>query len=614
MDDKLHKILNKINLDESYFNLFLNAKINKTHIDDLKNIVSIEIANDSDIPYDLYDLLVELFSKYFDGATINLKIVNNTNRSDNFEKNYRKVLEDCYESLPNIKAVSESIEIIGNSLNVVVVNAREKKDLDNDLRKLRSFLEAYGTNFEDSIVIDDNRRIAIDEKITEESTEIVNRPYVEHKAPTSNGNSFTRRRKKDVDEFTIFGNRIPEDEAVTKISSIVGEISDVVIEAKVFGTEEFVPQSKAFKILTLKVTDYTDSIICKIFVRDDEAYDLLVKKTKTGSWVKLRGNTKFDEYSGNELVLTAYDVYTSNKKDTKLVDDAPVKRVELHAHTMMSQMDGVSKLDLDKHTCEIVSNAIDMGYKAVAITDHSGCQAFPIVFELVTGYNKGVVKKLKGKKEELEGKLAEEENEDQKKLIEEELEGVKKELENPKKFKGLYGTELTLVDDTVNIVVRPQELDLLDTEYVVFDTETTGFNAAGGDQMIEIGAVKIKNGEITDSFDELIDPKRPIPKKITELTNITDEMVKGKDDEETVTKKFLDWAKDAPMVAHNAKFDISFIEMAMKKYSLGEFKNTVIDTLELSRTLDQGYARHSLSALVQRYGVEFDEEGHHRAD
>ena len=133
--------------------------------------------------------------------------------------------------------------------------------------------------------------------------------------------------------------------------------------------------------------------------------------------------------------------------------------------------------------------------------------------------------------------------------------------------------------------------------------------------MIEIGAVKInKDGVIVDRFDELIDPGRHIPDRITELTCITDEMVKGKDNEETVTKKFLEWTGNSPMVAHNAKFDISFIEMAMKKYDLGTFKNTVIDTLELSRTIDQGFARHSLSALVKRYNVPWDEDAHHRAD
>ncbi len=609
MDEKLHKILNKINLDESYFNLFLNAKINKTKTDDLKNTVYIEIANDGDLPCDLYNELVALFSKYFDGATINLKIENQTDSSKYFKKNYERVLEDCYESLPNLKALEDKIEVTDNSITLTVVNAREKKDLDREISKLRSFLSIYGTDFEDTILIDDNIRVAIDEKIDDESTEIMSRPFVEPvEKPKSFG--FPRRRKKEVDENTIFGNCIKDEEAITKISSLVGENSDIVIEAKIFGIEEFVPQSKAFKILTLKVSDNTDSIFCKIFVRDDEEYANLVKNTKIGKWVILRGNTKNDEYSNNELVLNAYDVSKSNKKDEKIVDDAEVKRVELHAHTMMSQMDGVTKLDLDKHTCELVSNAIDMGYSAVAITDHSGCQAFPIAFELVNSYNG----KLNKQKKDLVKDLEKETDEVKKHDLEKELEELEEKIKNFKRFKCLYGTELTLVDDTVNIVYRPTDLDLVNTKYVVFDTETTGFNAAGGDQMIEIGAVKIKNGEITDTFDELIDPKRPLPKKITELTNITDEMLKGKEDEKTVTKKFLEWAGNAPMVAHNAKFDISFIEMSMKKYDLGEFKNTVIDTLELSRTLDQGFARHSLSALVQRYNVEFDEEGHHRAD
>lgn len=277
------------------------------------------------------------------------------------------------------------------------------------------------------------------------------------------------------------------------------------------------------------------------------------------------------------MVFNIRDVNEIPDKTVKFKDDAEDKRVELHAHTMMSQMDAVTKFDLDKHSCELITNAINAGYKAVAITDHNGCQAFPICYEIIKNHNKGVE-------------------------------------DESKRFKGLFGTELTLVDDTVNIVVRPSDLSLMETEFVVFDTETTGFNAGGGDQMIEIGAVKICNGEITDRFDELIDPGRPLPSKITEVTHITDDMLKGKDTEENVTKRFLEWTGDAPMVAHNAKFDISFIEMSMKKYNLGEFKNTVVDTLELSRAIDQEHSRHSLSALVKRYDVNFDEDAHHRAD
>ena len=281
---------------------------------------------------------------------------------------------------------------------------------------------------------------------------------------------------------------------------------------------------------------------------------------------------------------------------------------------MMSQMDGITRLDLGKHTCELVERAIKMGYKGGAITDHNGCQAFPVSFGIIKGHNKSVRKKIKEKIESLETEINNETDSSRIDVLKLELEQAKEELKKPPIFKGIYGTELTLVDDQINIVVRPTDEDLITNTYVVFDTETTGFNAGGADQMIEIGAVKIKDGEIIDRFDELIDPKRHIPDKITELTCITDDMVRGRKSEEEVTKMFLEWTGNLPMVAHNAKFDISFIEMAMKKYNLGEFKNTVIDTLELSRSVDQGFARHSLSALVKRYDVPWEEDAHHRAD
>ena len=237
----------------------------------------------------------------------------------------------------------------------------------------------------------------------------------------------------------------------------------------------------------------------------------------------------------------------------------------------MSQMDGV----VDDEA--LLKQAISWGHKAIAITDHNGVQAFPHVFNFVTGYNKKL-----------------------------------KEGEEP--FKAIYGAELTLIDDTVNIVVRPNKEVMLDQTYVVFDFETTGFNAGGADSIIEIGAVKIKNGEILEKYDELINPGRPLPQKIIDVTNITDDMLEGKDNEENAVKRFIAWFGDCPMVAHNAKFDVSFLEMAYKKYNLGTFTNPVIDTLELSRTLDNTYARHSLSALVKRYEVPWDESAHHRGD
>ncbi|MBQ9011706.1 MAG: PHP domain-containing protein, partial [Bacilli bacterium] len=284
--------------------------------------------------------------------------------------------------------------------------------------------------------------------------------------------------------------------------------------------------------------------------------------------VPYKGYTKNDKYS-NEIVLNARDINISEKKDITRIDNAEIKRVELHAHTKMSQMDGIT----DATT--LVKTAYKWGHKAIAITDHNGAQSFPDVYHTICDINKN--------------------NEGE-------------------PFKALYGTELTLIDDSVDIVTNPTTDDLLETTYVVFDFETTGFNAGGADSIIEIGAVKICNGEIIDRFSELIDPGRKLPAKIIDVTNITDDMLKGKDNEETVVKRFVKWFENLPMVAHNAKFDVSFLKMAYKKYNLGEFTNTVIDTLELSRTLDNNYARHSLSALVKRYEVPWDENAHHRAD
>ena len=383
--------------------------------------------------------------------------------------------------------------------------------------------------------------------------------------------------KVEKEEQKKLTYRAKKSNDITDIKDVLYEVENINIKGCIFGIDYFESKS-GYKIITLKVTDNTDSMYVKMFTKDDEEYSLIKKLLKEGKWYIFYGKASMDKYANEIVFTTRYkDVEeTDAPVKEKIEDNEEVKRVELHAHTMMSQMDGITKVDLGKHTCELVTRAMNMGYKGVAITDHNGCQAFPIAYGIISSYNKG--------KEEQD------------------------------KFKGLYGTELTLVDDTVNIVVRPTNTKLDGTTYVVFDTETTGFNAGGEDQMIEIGAVKICGDEIIDRFDELIDPHRPLPKKITELTCITDEMLAGKENEDTVTKKFLEWAGDLPMVAHNAKFDISFIEMAMKKYNLGTFTNTVIDTLELSRTLDQGFARHGLSALVKRYNVPWEEDAHHRAD
>lgn len=577
MDIKLKKLIDKLNLSDICINELNTGKLIKIvgNKDKTKYNFYIEIENNITVE-SFIEFKQKLNEFYSDIESVNV-VFSVHNLTDAFVVNYFKMIIDYFskDSVMLKSFKDNKIEYENNILKIYVNNIAEQKKIKEYKLKIEEYYYRLGYENMNLDIINVNKQEedfeinTIDVDLTNASIE----PKKVEFTPNWKKN-YTPKKIETVDDpNVILGNVI--DTYISRMDTIVGKIPLIAIEAEIFGME--VRETKTdFRIITLKLTDRTDSIYAKIFVTGDEETKRISKLLKVGNWYKFRGSIKDDKYS-NEDVLNINDINISEHVEEKLVDDAPVKRVELHAHTMMSQMDGVTKLDLGKHTCELVSRAIDMGYRGVAITDHSGCQAFPIAYGIISSYNK--------------------------------------KIEDPKEhFKGLYGVELTLVDDTVNIVVRTCDTPLNGTTYVVFDTETTGFNAAGGDQMIEIGAVKICDGNIIDRFDELIDPKRHIPDKITELTCITDEMVQGKDSEEEVTKKFLKWAGDLPMVAHNAKFDISFIEMSMKKYNLGEFKNTVIDTLELSRTLDQGFARHGLSALVKRYNVPWEEDAHHRAD
>ena len=580
MDTKLESILKKINYKNDYFVEFIDAKVDRVNANGSK--LDIVIHNKTNLTTEAYNELEKSFKDFFNIEEIYLYIIVDEIDNDKLLNEYKNIIGLLKKEKSLLEIFEDSLAFEEEKYLIKAAHEFEKATIEKYIPRITEYLEKRGFDIDIDVVLSLEERENIKNTINNDleikipTTKVIKQ---EEKAPTkTNFTNFGKPKyeKKEVNEDTIKG-RVIKDDAVS-IKTIVGEEESVTIEGEVFGTEEFEPSSKAFKILTIKLTDYSDSIYCKIFSRDEEEFASLKKNCKVGAWLKIRGSTKLDKYAGNEIVLNIRDINKIPPKRTKkIVDDAPIKRVELHAHTMMSQMDGVTKLDLGKHTCELVSNAIEAGYRGVAITDHNGCQAFPISYQLIRAHNK-------------------------------KIENVKDH------FKGLYGTELTLVDDTVYVVVRPNDLPLEGTTYVVFDTETTGFNAAGGDQMIEIGAVKLKDGEIIDRFDELINPGYHIPDHISELTCITDDMVKDSDTEEEVTKRFLSWVGTCPLVAHNAKFDISFVSMAMKKYNLGEFNYTVLDTLELSHILDQAYARHSLSALVKRYNVPWEEDAHHRAD
>ena len=546
--DKLKLLLDQIKIkDQEYFE---GGKLEKIVCNKAKDKYVFCLELPKPLPLQEYkELNKKLKERFQNVKSVKTKIKTNKLEIEKLKEYYKHYMENYSKEAPLLKMfLNVQINLDEENLLISLTNKAEEMKFNSIKETLEKDLNNSGFNVNIITKIDEEKAQELMEEIEKEKKII---PAI---------------KEKKESPF-IMGKEITDEK--TPINLIQYEMDNVTVEAKIFGIDLFESSKSNFKIITLKITDSTDSIYCKIFTKDEEEFNQYKKALKEGKYYIIRGYTKNDKYS-NELVLNARDINISEKKDEERKDTAERKRVELHAHTKMSQMDGVA--DEEK----LVKTAMNFGHKAIAITDHNGCQAFPHVFNLVTKYNKG--------KEEKD------------------------------KFKALYGTELTLIDDSVDIVLRPKETKLLDTTYVVFDLETTGFNAGGADSIIEIGAVKINNGEIIDRFDELINPGRKLPQKIIELTNITDEMLEGKDNEENTVKKFKEWVGDLPMVAHNAKFDVSFIVMAHNKYNLGEFTNTVIDTLELSRALDTGYSRHSLSALVKRYDVPWDETAHHRGD
>jgi len=569
MDEKLKILLLKEEIENKYISSFATTKLKRIVVSPKNKTWTIYLENETMYKKEIIETLEK--NKYkLDQNAKEIRFIYQFQKLDKeiLLSYYPLVLEFLKEDLKVLELYQDKFILENGVFILKASNKIEYEKLKEILPKMQKYYHNFGYQEDINLELREEKGILEEiHKELDESLKKVITPPKKQEEKVLKKEEVPKRRSGKTEDGAVLGRMFTAD--IIKIKSLLGEDNDVTVEAYIFATDYFESSKTDFKIITLKITDYTDSIYCKVFVRDEDEYNRLKKELKEGTWVRVRGYTKNDAYA-RELVLNARDIVKIESKEETRKDLAKEKRVELHTHTMMSQMDGVAD------EVKLVKQAIAWGHKAIAITDHNGAQAFPHVFNFVTGYNKG--------------------------------------KEQDEKFKVIYGTELTMIDDKVNIVLRPNKENMLEQTYVVFDFETTGFNAGGADSIIEIGAVKIHDGEIIERYDELINPGRPLPKKITEITNITDSMLKDKEDEESAVKRFIEFFGTLPMVAHNAKFDVSFLEMAYQKYNLGEFKNPVIDTLELSRTLDNNYARHSLSVLVKRYEVPWDESAHHRGD
>ncbi|WP_312115333.1 PolC-type DNA polymerase III [Brevibacillus reuszeri] len=340
-------------------------------------------------------------------------------------------------------------------------------------------------------------------------------------------------------------------DAPIPIIEIQEEERRIVIQGTVFNVE--VKELRSGRhLLTFNITDYTDSLTVKMFSRDKEDVKML-EALKDGMWVKARGSVQHDTFI-RELVMNANDL---NQIEQQIVrkDTAVEKRVELHCHTPMSALDAVASVK------SLVSTAAKWGHKAIAVTDHGVVQAFPEAYSVAKKNN----------------------------------------------MKCILGMEAYIIEDGIDVVynLNAENNYAIDenTEYVVFDTETTGLNAAEH-TIIEVAAVKMKGAEIVDQWTELIDPQLEIGPKTTEITGITNEMLRGQETLDVVLRKFKEFTGDAVLVAHNAEFDKAFINACAKRIGMEPWNNAFLDTLPLARMMYKGMRNYRLGTLAKKFNVE----------
>ena len=388
------------------------------------------------------------------------------------------------------------------------------------------------------------------EQAKEDQKEVEKQEVQQREKPAFKKNYVKQRLPEDKDIF--YGRNFEGEE--TEIHEIIDEMGEVVVRGKIIQLETREIRNEK-TIVMFAVTDFTDTIKAKVFTKNERLPELM-DKLKEGAFIKMKAVAMMDQFEHDIALGSVSGIKTIPDFTEKRMDHSPVKRVELHCHTTMSDMDGVT--DVKK----LLKTAMGWGHQAMAITDHGVVQAFPDANHCVEG----------------------------------------------KDFKVIYGMEGYLVDDIKNIVTdsRGQSLD---STFVVFDIETTGFSAVN-DRIIEIGAVKVENGMITEKFSEFVNPERPIPFEIEKLTSINDRMVEDAPNISVILPKFMDFCGGSVLVAHNADFDTGFIRHNCEVLGL-PYDYTYVDTLGIARSFLEGLKNYKLDTVVEAMGCTL--ANHHRA-
>lgn len=466
-----------------------------------------------------------------------------------------------HDTIEHMKFCSHPFEVDGNS---IVLTCDDDFLCHEKSKEIKEFLSkrlkrSFGQEVDISFRYEKKERKINKEPevytVVRKKEEKENEEAVEEARKIQKKKTYVAKKKKTRDPSVFFGSNV--EGAVMPISDIVDEIGEVVIAGMIRSVEEREFSNGEKLIISFAITDFTDTIRCLMFVKKTKAEELSLSEfIKGGNYVKVKGHASFDDYS-KELVIKNID--GAKEIDDFRVgrkDEAPVKRVELHAHTQMSDMDAV--VDCQK----LVTRAQEWGHPAIAITDHGVVQSFADADHAIKDDN----------------------------------------------FKVIYGCEAYLVDDLDDTVVNEEGQTLQDS-FVVFDLETTGFSPTRN-RIIEIGAVKVEKGKITDRFSTFVNPEVAIPPRITDVTSITDDMVSDAPKIESVLPEFLDFCEGCVLVAHNAGFDYSFI--CKKGAEQGrDIHYTVVDTVGVARVLFPHLAKYTLDNVAKTMKISL--VNHHRA-
>ena len=542
----------------------------------------------------IYDVKKAIEQSLMTGKHMEVQIIEKYNLSSQYTREY--LLEEYKESLSlEFNEISHSFGVTfkkapmhfnGDVLEISFIKniVSESQVSEMKERLMSIFAERFGMPIEVEVFLKESEGKRFEEhnkkKIENEVQAIMKKSQKEtEKKETEtdeDGNEIvvkkvTKASAEDKDGV-VYGKDFDVDDENNK--RIISDLKDVyegtgrvICKGQIFGIDSNETRTGKF-IVKMDITDFTDSITVKIFLPNEAVKDDFLSIVKKGTFIQVLGSALYDDFDG-EVEITRVGGIKVIPGFAKSVreDNAVEKRVELHCHTKMSDMDAVTDPG------DLVQRAYDWGHKAIAITDHGVVLGFPDAHHQF----ESIKAKCKKNNEECD-------------------------------FKVIYGVEAYLVDDIKGMIVNSKG-QTFDSEFVVFDLETTGFSAAQ-DKIIEIGAVKIKDGEIVDRFSTFVNPERPIPFRIEDLTGINDVMVKDSPKIEEVLPKFMEFCKDSIMVAHNADFDMSFIEANCRCMDIPcEF--TVIDTVGLSRFLVTGLARYKLDTVAKALGVPLG--NHHRA-